>query len=67
MLSPFGCGAEQQRDFKIQGIDKKGVHYAMEYLIQQNDRIANSRLDSRLLIDAKGKKCGSSRRRGYRF
>src|SRR5258708_27831340 len=31
-------GAEQPRDLKVPGRELKGIHYAMEYLPQQNPR-----------------------------
>ena len=33
-------GAESPRDLKIEGRDLEGIHFAMDYLIQQNRRVA---------------------------
>ena len=48
-------GAEQARDLSIPGRDLKGVHFAMEFLTQQNKRVAG---DENLEepITAKGKR-----------
>jgi glutamate synthase (NADPH/NADH) small chain len=34
----LACGAEQPRDLSIPGRDLFGIHFAMDYLIQQNQR-----------------------------
>ncbi|MCP5424919.1 MAG: glutamate synthase subunit beta [Gammaproteobacteria bacterium] len=34
----LACGAEQPRDLPIAGRDLYGIHFAMDYLIQQNQR-----------------------------
>ncbi len=49
-------GAEEARDLPIEGRDLKGVHQAMEYLVQQN-RIVAGEFDAKNeeRIDAKGK------------
>ena len=39
-------GAREPRDLNIQGRQLKGVHFALDYLIQQNKRVANEPLDS---------------------
>jgi glutamate synthase (NADPH/NADH) small chain len=36
----MACGAERPRDLEIEGRDLDGIHFAMEYLIQQNKRVA---------------------------
>jgi glutamate synthase (NADPH) small chain len=36
----LACGAEQPRDLAIEGRDLPGVHFAMDYLTQQNRRVA---------------------------
>jgi glutamate synthase (NADPH/NADH) small chain len=33
-------GAERPRDLQVEGRELKGIHFAMEYLIQQNRRVA---------------------------
>jgi glutamate synthase (NADPH) small chain len=37
-------GAEQHRDVTIPGRDLKGIHFAMDYLTQQNNRVAGDRV-----------------------
>jgi glutamate synthase (NADPH/NADH) small chain len=48
-------GSEQPRDLKVPGRELKGVHYAMEFLPQQNKRCAGDKLDPALDILATGK------------
>jgi glutamate synthase (NADPH/NADH) small chain len=47
-------GARQPRDLAIPGRKLKGIHFAMEYLVQQNQRIAGEKID-RDEITAEGK------------
>ncbi len=49
-------GAEHPRDIPVPGRDLKGIHFAMEFLPQQNKRVAGDKLDSSLDIFATGKK-----------
>jgi glutamate synthase (NADPH/NADH) small chain len=49
-------GAEQPRDLKVSGRELKGIHFAMEFLAQQNHRFAGDRVDSREEILATGKR-----------
>ncbi|MGO9776915.1 MAG: glutamate synthase subunit beta [Terracidiphilus sp.] len=49
-------GAEQPRDLKIPGRELKGIHFAMEYLPQQNRRCEGDQLDPALDILAEGKR-----------
>jgi len=49
-------GAEQPRDLKIPGRELNGIHFAMEFLTQQNRRCAGDRVDSREEILAAGKR-----------
>ncbi len=49
-------GAEKPRDLSLPGRELKGIHYAMEFLMQQNRRCAGDRLDSREAIVASGKR-----------
>jgi len=49
-----GCGVP--RDLKIEGRDLSGIHFAMDYLIQTNRRVAGEKIPLDDLIDAKGKK-----------
>jgi len=49
-------GAEQPRDLKVPGRELRGIHFAMEFLPQQNRLCAGDRLDSRTAILATGKR-----------
>ncbi len=46
-------GAEFPRDLPVHGRDLKGIHYAMEYLPQQNRRIAGDGVDGQILATGK--------------
>lgn len=48
-------GTEQPRDLPVEGRNLKGVHFAMEYLIQQNRVNAGAPIDPNLRITAQGK------------
>ena len=48
-------GAEHPRDLKIPGRELKGIHFAMEFLPQQNNRCHGDVLDASLDILATGK------------
>jgi glutamate synthase (NADPH/NADH) small chain len=52
----LATGAEQPRDLPVEGRDLKGVHYAMDFLSQQNKRIAGELIPEKISISAKGKK-----------
>lgn len=49
-------GAESPRDIKVPGCELKGIHFAMEFLPQQNRRIAGDKTDSSKDILATGKR-----------
>ncbi|MGA2349621.1 MAG: glutamate synthase subunit beta [Terracidiphilus sp.] len=49
-------GSEQPRDLKIPGRELKGIHFAMEFLPQQNRRCEGDVLDPALDILATGKR-----------
>lgn len=49
-------GAENPRDLKVPGRDLKGIHFAMEFLAQQNRRCAGERVESKEAILATGKR-----------
>jgi glutamate synthase (NADPH) small chain len=49
-------GAEQPRDLKIPGRELKGIHFAMEFLPQQNHRCEGDFVDPESAILAKGKR-----------
>jgi glutamate synthase (NADPH) small chain len=46
-------GAEQPRNLKVPGRELKGVHFAMEFLPQQNKVVAGDHLDSQILATGK--------------
>jgi glutamate synthase (NADPH/NADH) small chain len=46
-------GAEQPRDLPVPGRDLKGIHFAMEFLPQQNKVVAGDHLDSQILATGK--------------
>jgi len=49
-------GSEQPRDLKIPGRELKGIHFAMEFLPQQNHRCEGDTVDPSLAILAEGKR-----------
>ncbi len=49
-------GAEEPRDLRVPGRELKGVHFAMEFLPQQNKRVAGDVVDPELAILATGKR-----------
>lgn len=49
-------GSRVPRDLKIKGRELKGIHFAMDFLIQSNKRVAGYKIPDKELIDAKGKK-----------
>jgi glutamate synthase (NADPH/NADH) small chain len=49
-------GAEKPRDINVPGRELKGIHFAMEFLTQQNRRGAGDRIDSQSEITATGKR-----------
>jgi glutamate synthase (NADPH) small chain len=48
-------GSEKPRDLPVPGRELKGVHFAMEFLPQQNKRVAGDKLDPAQDISAAGK------------
>lgn len=46
-------GAEQARNLNVPGRDLKGIHFAMEFLPQQNKVVAGDHLDSQILATGK--------------
>jgi len=52
----LAVGAEKPRDLAIPGRELKGIHYAMDYLVQQNRRVAGDRISSAEEINAAGKR-----------
>src|SRR5438067_1116986 len=54
----MSCGAEAPRDLEVTGRELNGIHFAMDYLIQQNKRVAGDdedRAAPRGTITAEGK------------
>jgi glutamate synthase (NADPH) small chain len=49
-------GAEHPRDLKVPGRELKGIHFAMEYLPQQNRRCLGDTIDAEVEILATGKR-----------
>jgi glutamate synthase (NADPH/NADH) small chain len=49
-------GSEQPRDLNIHGRDLKGIHFAMEFLPQQNRRCEGDTVDPLIAISAEGKR-----------
>jgi glutamate synthase (NADPH/NADH) small chain len=48
-------GSRTPRDLKIEGRELKGIHFAMDYLMQSNRRVTGAKIPADKLIDAKGK------------
>ena len=48
-------GAEHPRDLDVPGRDLRGVHFAMDFLTQQNRRVAGDRIESEDAIEATDK------------
>ncbi len=49
-------GAEAPRDLKVPGRELKGIHFAMEFLPQQNKRVLGDTIPAEISILATGKK-----------
>jgi len=52
----LAMGAEQPRDLPVPGRELKGVHFAMDFLPQQNKRVAGDSVDPSQAILATGKR-----------
>lgn len=52
----LACGCSVPRDLKIEGRQLKGIHFAMDYLMQSNKRANGEIISEDKIIDAKGKK-----------
>ena len=52
----IASGAEHPRDLNVSGRDLKGIHFAMDFLPQQNKRIAGDTVAERETILATGKR-----------
>jgi glutamate synthase (NADPH/NADH) small chain len=46
-------GAEQPRDLRVPGRQLKGIHFAMDFLPQQNRRIAGDQVENQILATGK--------------
>ena len=51
----LACGSEYPRDLLIPGRDLQGVHFAMDFLTQQNRRVAGDTMDESSALHASGK------------
>ncbi|MGM0508728.1 MAG: glutamate synthase subunit beta [Fusobacteriota bacterium] len=51
----MACGSREARDLPVYGRDLDGIHYAMDYLTQQNILNKGKSIKKDELIDAKGK------------
>ena len=49
-------GSEVPRNLEVKGRNLKGIHFAMDFLSQQNDIVAGKTISKDILISAKGKK-----------
>ena len=49
-------GSEVPRDLEVKGRNLKGIHFAMDFLSQQNDMVSGKTVSKDILISAKGKK-----------
>ncbi len=51
----LACGSEKPRDLAIEGRNADGIHFAMDFLPQQNRRVGNENLEGAKEIIADGK------------
>jgi glutamate synthase (NADPH) small chain len=49
-------GSRESRDLKIEGRKLSGIYFAMDYLMQSNQRTSGAKIPADRVIDAKGKK-----------
>jgi glutamate synthase (NADPH) small chain len=52
----LALGAQAARELDVPGRELRGIHLAMDYLTQQNRRLADDVIDEQTLIDARGKR-----------
>ncbi len=52
----LAIGSRKPRDLKIEGRELGGIHFAMDYLVQNNRRVEGQKISENELIDAKDKK-----------
>jgi len=51
----LACGAEQPRPVQVPGSDLRGIHFAMDYLVQANRKCLGDAIDPAVEISAEGK------------
>ncbi|MFH1504675.1 MAG: glutamate synthase subunit beta [Candidatus Omnitrophota bacterium] len=51
----LAIGSRQPRDLKIPGRDLKGIHFAMDFLIQSNKAVAGEKNLNKEILDVEGK------------
>ena len=51
----LACGSEKPRDLAIEGRNSDGIHFAMDFLPQQNRRVGNESIEGTNEIIADGK------------
>jgi len=51
----LGVGADRPRDIDVPGRGLRGIHFAMDYLVQQNRRVAGDRISAHPEITARGR------------
>jgi glutamate synthase (NADPH/NADH) small chain len=51
----LALGATKPRDLAVEGRDLAGIHFAMEFLPQQNKRVAGDSIDPAISLTAEGK------------
>lgn len=51
----LAVGSEKPRDLPVEGRKLDGVHFALDFLIQSNKRVAGQRIPEKEIISAKGK------------
>ncbi|MGA8635437.1 MAG: glutamate synthase subunit beta, partial [Candidatus Dormiibacterota bacterium] len=52
----LAVGADRPRDIEVPGRELRGIHLAMDYLVQQNRRVAGERVNANPEISAHGRK-----------
>jgi glutamate synthase (NADPH/NADH) small chain len=52
----LAMGAEEPRELEVPGRELEGIHRAMDFLVQQNRRLAGDTLEGQMPIDAHGKR-----------
>jgi len=51
----LALGAEKPRDLPVEGRNLKGIHFALDFLVQNNRRVAGKTIPGNEIISAKGK------------